>query len=79
MRKKGVGEFTEYVTKGDNNEVKDPMPVSADKIIGKYSEIQIPYAGYILSFLQSKRGIALGLITWNIIDNLQFIYSLETF
>lgn len=56
------GQFTEYITKGDNNQSKDPMPVSSDNIIGKYSNIQIPYAGYILGFLQSKKGIALSLI-----------------
>jgi signal peptidase I len=59
---KGEGENTEYITQGDNNGVKDPMPIPASKVIGKYSGIQVPYAGYILEFLQSKKGIALGLI-----------------
>lgn len=59
---KGQGDFIEYETRGDNNESKDPRPVPAEKVIGKYSGIQIPFAGYILGFLQSKKGIALSLI-----------------
>jgi signal peptidase I len=62
IEKSGQGEFTEYTTQGDNNDAKDPRPVTPDKIIGKYSEIQVPFAGYILGFLQSKKGIAMSLI-----------------
>ncbi|MCM3767930.1 signal peptidase I SipW [Neobacillus niacini] len=59
---KGSGEFTEFITKGDNNQANDPMPIPLEKVIGKFSGIQIPYAGYILEFLQSKKGIAVSLI-----------------
>jgi signal peptidase I len=59
---KGSGQFTEYVTQGDNNKTEDPIPVSAQQVIGKYANLHIPYAGYVLNFLQSKIGIALGLI-----------------
>jgi signal peptidase I len=59
---KGTGEFTEYITKGDNNQTEDPRPVPAQKVIGKFSGLEIPYLGYVLQFLQSKSGIALSLI-----------------
>jgi signal peptidase I len=59
---KGSGDFLEYVTKGDNNKTEDPIAVPKSMVIGKHSDIHIPYAGYILGFLQSKKGIALSLI-----------------
>lgn len=59
---KGTGEFTEYITQGDNNQTEDPRPVPAQKVIGKFSGLEIPYLGYVLQFLQSKSGIALSLI-----------------
>ncbi|WP_370222905.1 signal peptidase I SipW [Cytobacillus sp.] len=59
---KGAGEFTEYITQGDNNQTEDPRPVPAQKVIGKFSGLEIPYLGYVLQFLQSKSGIALSLI-----------------
>lgn len=44
-----------YVTKGDNNENEDILPVTDDQVIGKvfYS---INNAGYIISFLRSRTG-----------------------
>ncbi|WP_053366863.1 signal peptidase I [Bacillus sp. FJAT-27245] len=59
---RGQGDFLEFITQGDNNPAQDPMPVPAHNVIGKFSGIDIPYAGYILKFLQSKKGIALSLI-----------------
>ncbi|NEU29563.1 signal peptidase I [bacterium LRH843] len=58
----GSGQFVEYITKGDNNETADPLPVPSELMIGKYSGLHVPYAGYILEFVQSKNGIAFGLI-----------------
>ncbi|RXT04388.1 signal peptidase I SipW [Ammoniphilus sp. CFH 90114] len=49
----------EYVTKGDANESKDPRPIPSELVVGKYSNIMIPFVGYILSFIQSKKGLAL--------------------
>lgn len=45
-----------FKTRGDANEVDDPMPVSANQFIGKvvYS---IPYAGYAFYFARSRNGI----------------------
>lgn len=74
--KQGEGEFTEYIMQGDNNEVKDPMPVPADKVIGEYSGIHVPYAGHLLNFLQSKNGIALSLIIPGLILIIYNVFSL---
>ncbi|MRX72606.1 signal peptidase I [Bacillus lacus] len=80
----GSGEFTEYFTKGDNNESVDPRPVSAQRVIGKFSGLHVPYAGHILNFLQSKSGIALSLILpgliliiYNIISLVRLLGSME--
>lgn len=45
-----------FKTRGDANEVEDPMPVNANQVIGKvvYS---IPYAGYTFYFARSRNGI----------------------
>ncbi|MBT2637782.1 signal peptidase I [Bacillus sp. ISL-39] len=59
---KGQGNQIEYITQGDNNKTEDPIAVPAQSLIGKYANIHVPYAGYILGFLQSKKGIALSLI-----------------
>ena len=45
-----------FVTRGDANDVNDPTPVAADKVVGKV-KFALPYAGYIMSFGQSKTGI----------------------
>ncbi|MEI3611376.1 signal peptidase I SipW [Pseudogracilibacillus sp. SO30301A] len=52
----------QYMTKGDANEAVDPQPVFAENIVGTYTGISIPYAGYVLSFATSKQGAALLLI-----------------
>lgn len=73
---KGQGDFTQYITKGDNNKTDDPRPVLSSKIIGKYSGVNVPYLGYILQFLQSKNGIALSLILPGMIIIIYNIISL---
>ena len=40
-----------YETKGDANEVADPVKVSYQKIQGKDSDIYIPYIGYYIKFI----------------------------
>lgn len=45
----------EFITKGDANEVNDPMPVSAMKVVGRIN-LAIPYIGYFFSFSQSGEG-----------------------
>ncbi|ALC90199.1 hypothetical protein AM500_10695 [Bacillus sp. FJAT-18017] len=52
----------EFVTKGDNNTSDDPLTVPQQNLLGKYSNITVPYLGYIMSFLQSKKGLGISLI-----------------
>lgn len=51
-----------YITKGDNNNGPDVEPVLAQNIVGKYAELTVPYAGYVLHFLNTKSGAVLLLI-----------------
>lgn len=52
----GDGEYTQYVTKGDNNEHPDVEPVLAQNVIAKYTGIAIPYLGYFIEFAKSQKG-----------------------
>jgi len=56
------GETIEYITKGDNNNASDPEPIPSKNVVGVYSNITIPFAGYALSFLQSKGAILMFII-----------------
>mgnify|MGYP000848383546 FL=1 len=47
----GIEEGLLFQTKGDANEVADPAPVEASRIIGKVT-LHIPYAGYVLDFVK---------------------------
>ncbi|OLS02181.1 signal peptidase I [Tissierella creatinophila] len=52
-----IGDGSEYfITKGDANNVEDPLPVDKQRVIGKVN-YSIPYLGYILKFLSSIQGI----------------------
>lgn len=44
------------MTKGDNNRVNDPWTVDQSQIIGK-TMTSVPYAGYVVKTLQTKKGI----------------------
>ncbi|WP_077328718.1 signal peptidase I SipW [Virgibacillus siamensis] len=48
-----------YKTKGDHNNAPDNGYVQPDNIVGKYTGITIPKAGYIVSYATSKIGSAL--------------------
>ncbi|GAQ25517.1 signal peptidase I [Tepidanaerobacter syntrophicus] len=54
-----------FKTKGDANEVEDPMPVSANHLIGKVV-FTIPYIGYAFYFARSRGGILILLATWTL-------------
>jgi signal peptidase I len=54
----GTGANLKYVTKGDNNDGQDPMPVPAGNVVAHYANFTIPYLGYILSWVKTKVGIA---------------------
>lgn len=51
-----------FITKGDNNDGPDIEPVLAHNVVGKYTGITIPYAGYALHFANSKQGALLLMI-----------------
>lgn len=51
-----------YITKGDNNDAKDPSPIPAGNVVGEYTGFTIPYIGYILDFVKSKIGTVLLII-----------------
>lgn len=57
----------QYITKGDNNDSKDPKPVPYNNIIGKYSGITVPYLGYASGFVKSKQGAIFLLIVPGVI------------
>ena len=38
------------ITKGDNNNTEDPVPVNENEILGKASNFSIPYAGYYITY-----------------------------
>lgn len=66
-----------YLTKGDNNNVKDDWVVNPDNMLGEVKVI-IPKAGYISSFLVSKAGftifILLPLLIFFLIEVYQRVY-----
>lgn len=51
-----------FQTKGDANDAPDTSLVPAQNIVAKYDNLTIPYLGFIMEFLKSKKGIALLLI-----------------
>ena len=50
-----------FVTKGDANEDPDITPVSASSVVGKVV-FDVPYFGYLSSFVQSRLGFILTII-----------------
>ena len=50
-----------FVTKGDANEVEDPMPVEGEKLIGKVV-FSIPYIGKVFRFLNTQLGMVVLII-----------------
>ncbi|MEH7336816.1 signal peptidase I, partial [Neobacillus drentensis] len=47
----------QYLTKGDNNFIRDPAPVTEGNIIGKYTGITITHLGNLVSFIQTNTGL----------------------
>lgn len=50
-----------FITKGDNNDGEDNVPVSPSSVVGK-SVVTIPYLGYVANYIQNKPGnyVAIG-------------------
>ena len=61
------------VTKGDNNETEDPVPVEENEIVGKTTKFAIPYAGYFVTY--GKEPIAIAVMAAILLIN----YVLESF
>lgn len=51
-----------FVTRGDNNEVDDYVPVFPSDVIGKWGGIRVAYVGSILDFVSSQYGFLLCII-----------------
>ena len=47
-----------FTTRGDANEVDDPEPVLAQNLVGRVVHA-LPYAGFLMNFSQTKRGMIL--------------------
>lgn len=58
----GEGNSLQFITRGDNNDARDPDPVLASNVVAKYENIVIPYIGYLFSFSKTKLGIILLMI-----------------
>jgi signal peptidase len=74
------GRLTAFKTKGDNNKTADTWTVAGGSVIGKVI-LTIPYLGYILSFSQTKLGIALFILVpafFILFDELNTIVRLFT-
>jgi signal peptidase I len=72
---KKVESSVQYFTKGDNNDAKDPQPVSPLNIVGEYSGFTIPLIGEIMNFIQSKTGAIYLLIVPGVLMILWSIFS----
>ena len=51
-----------YVTRGDNNNADDDIPVSTGDIIGKWTKMRMPGFGKVLDFLRTKKGFFICII-----------------
>ena len=51
-----------FVTRGDNNEVDDYVPVFPSDVIGKWGGVRVPYVGSMLDFVSSQYGFLLCII-----------------
>ncbi len=72
--------LTTFKTKGDNNQTSDRWIVAGGSVIGKVI-MTIPYLGYVLSFSQTKIGIALFILIpafFILLDELNTLLKLFT-
>jgi signal peptidase len=45
-----------YKTKGDNNPVEDDDVISQGAVIGKWTDVKLPFIGKVMDFLRTKTG-----------------------
>ena len=67
------GDGQSFITRGDANNMDDPMPVTVEKLVGKVV-FHIPYVGYLLKFLKSQYGLVV-LITFLILTLIMGLVS----
>lgn len=65
-----------FVTKGDNNEDRDPEPVSPENVYGKHVTT-IPYLGFVINELRSGNAILLLIIVPAVIIILNELYKIS--
>lgn len=53
---------TDYITKGDANNSPDPLPIQYENIMGKVTNLTIPYMGYYVSFINQHLYL-IGIVT----------------
>lgn len=66
----------QYITKGDNNDSKDPSPVTAGNVVAEYKGFTIPYVGQLMDFIQSKTGAIYLLIVPGVLMVLWSVFSI---
>ncbi|MBR1386457.1 MAG: signal peptidase I [Bacilli bacterium] len=62
-----------FETKGDANKVSDPINISFDRVIGKDSNISIPYLGYYIELINNH--IILSIVFSIIILVSEFLFT----
>ena len=48
----------QFITRGDANNINDPIPVPADNVVGIVTG-SVPYVGYLINFAQTTQGLVL--------------------
>ncbi|MDN3016813.1 signal peptidase I [Paenibacillus sp. BSR1-1] len=71
-----VDTTVQYITKGDNNDSKDPSPVTAGNVVAEYKGFTIPIIGKIMAFIQSKTGAIYLLIVPGVLMVLWSVFSI---
>jgi signal peptidase len=70
-----VDSTVQYITKGDNNDAKDPSPVTPSRVVGEYAGFTIPYVGYAIEFMKSKTGAVVLMIIPGVFLILYSVFS----
>ena len=69
-----------FVTRGDNNQLDDTVPVLPSDIIGKWTEVKISGFGKVMSFLRTKTGffvcIVIPMAVFFLVELYKFIVTL---
>lgn len=61
-----------FITKGDNNDSEDNVPLSPSDVIGK-EILTIPYLGYVSNYVQTKPGVYVAITACIVVIGLLFV------